>query len=719
MFLKLLELIRSNRRKDLSGRISENTSRLLGFGLLSFLVFCVLHQFLFKPYGSATIEITVQADHEGILQLYWLTSAHGFAEAKSVQLAVHPSQQTYTSQLPSLYTISRMRITPRFPVETVVQMQNMTLTQWLYSVKPLTVNKQRFPVADTRDLQLCSPDNQSLCVKVMHDDGYYDIRMGGSKTPFTLLGAALSVVLGYLLYFRTTLHLLYNRRWFARAFAVVVFLYLGWSLAMETQFELTLERDAFYFLTKAFEIRQGNWTPSELQFMGWPIFLSFFLSLFRAESLYEGMVISRCLTVFLTAVAVFPLMGFCRHILSKQFSILFIVVYASWAVRMRNAGDGMTEPLFFLLILACVYAVTTAKDTDYRGWVFGAIAAGLAYYVHAKGVFLLGFLEAMVVLRWRTLKNPVLTALLIPFVFFIVSIPHLYLRHLAFGSSFSYGANSNFFAANREIIWDPHYKGPTFSEYMKTHTWHNLYTRMMDLGFWQVMRAQDMLIHRFWHRAFELAVIFYLLLKRTRELTPSLVLVAVFMAGYSIIWFIYGSGRHMLVVVPFSLVIALWLIQECCKYFPWKWVGQAAVCAALVYALVAAPFPQLRLIQFTGNLYNPDPWSEWAAQNVSGKVGYTEGASLVLSHLPLDKIKTIQPVPIGSYASLDEALSDFKQMHMQYLIITPHTAKVFPYLHDVFAGQQDSRLEQLAYFDDGLFVKYVKIFKIHYQSATL
>lgn len=688
--------------------------------ILCYIALCVLllgafNIFFLNTGKWTTLNIDIETNVEGSLKIFWMTSEHGYLKTKSKNINIAPGKNSYRTDLPILSSISRLRFSPIFEPDTNLIIHDITVQQLGYSAHLLKADNQRFPISNSNDLVLQQTDNKSLKVTtLLNQDPQFEIRMGYTKHLFIAIGLSLYFIICFSIARVSNLQNFYTKYCSINTVSAITFCYLCVFLYLQTPFYLTLERDAFYFLTKAFEISTGNWTPKAEQFMGWPIFLSLFISLFKPTTLHHGMIISRLVGIFLAALAVFPLAALSKKMMSNRFAAVVVVGYGAAIVKFHTAGEGMTEPFFFMLILGCISSLTNIRDDQVRGWLFAAVFAGCAYFVHAKGLFLVGVIEAMLLFRYRTTKHFWILAAVIPCVFLMVSTPQLYLRYLAFGSPFDFGSNSHFFAPNNDVIWDPNYKGPSFSEYMENRTIGHLKTRFISLGFWPILFGIRDMAGKIWFRLFELGFFFFIIFKQSKKIAPSIVYLLTFIGGYSIIWFLYGSGRHLIILIPIVILVAVWMISNFSQWVPIKGFEQCMAIAAILYSLSQPLYPRLDRDVLSGGEYNPDEWSIWASKNIQGKVGLVEGSTLMLTNLPLDQLNRIEIKRIGGYPSFEEALKNFKDQGLQYVLITNITVKVRPYLKEIYEGKESPDLQLLASFDNGLFVPHAKIYKVIY-----
>lgn len=118
---------------------------------------------------------------------------------------------------------------------------------------------------------------------------------------------------------------------------------------------------------------------------GWPIFLSFFFSIFRFDSNpFDYMTLQRLVTISISVLTIIPVYFLCLRFSNKSYAILAAALFAFEPRIIQNSLLGITDPLYILLVAsALALFFSSNKKKVYTS--FGVVA--LASLVRAEGLF--------------------------------------------------------------------------------------------------------------------------------------------------------------------------------------------------------------------------------------------------------------------------------------------------------------------------------------------
>ncbi|MDJ0958821.1 MAG: hypothetical protein QNI91_18280, partial [Arenicellales bacterium] len=265
----------------------------------------------------------------------------------------------------------------------------------------------------------------------------------------------------------------------------VVFLIAG-----STVFDRVLREDAYNFIVTGMRIAHGDFGSFQKQSIGWPLFLGGVFWLTQVETVFGAMRIARWVTILLTAISVIPLAYICRHALPKrQYAagcLSVLIVFASAPLIHFIGKNGMSEPLFMLLVMSAVLVFLSGSNASRNG-VVAALLLGLAYWVRPNSLFVFIALIASIGLQCLFANTyrarDIIVATL---VFVAVCLPYWFARYMEFGSAFDYGPNSKYFVDNYEQVWADNIENPSLLTYLTTHSWSEIYQKFIERGMLQV-----------------------------------------------------------------------------------------------------------------------------------------------------------------------------------------------------------------------------------------
>ena len=192
-----------------------------------------------------------------------------------------------------------------------------------------------------------------------------------------------------------------------------------------TNIPLTL--DALTFFWYATDISILGHFPNGYGFAnnGWPLFLSFFFSIFHFDNFLSYMNMQRGLSVTLSLLTIIHVYLLCRKFFDKPLSILGSVIFAFEPRLILNSLLGLTDTLYILLVaISLVLFFSSSKKLNYVS--FGIV--GIASVVRGEGLFLFFPLIAMFLIRTRKEKKLVIRGLIAVSIFILILIPVAELR---------------------------------------------------------------------------------------------------------------------------------------------------------------------------------------------------------------------------------------------------------------------------------------------------
>ena len=514
-----------------------------------------------------------------------------------------------------------------------------------------------------------------------------------------------------------------------KEFTTICFLFMVTILFLSTPFNEPLREDAYRYLLKGFEITQGDWTPVHTHFIGWSIPIAFFLKIFGIKSIFKGMILSRILSIFLICFSIFPFSGLANKLVAKKAAITAVMAFALSPIMIQAGISAYNEPLFILLVISTIYYL--ANSTKPTNVVVATVLASLSYYVKPNGIFLLVVIVLSLIfpLKQRR-RNWLFLLLVVPFLFLLVSQPHLQARYEAFGSAFNYGENSKYFVDSYQQVWSSNIPTPSIFDYLATHSIGDYFRKFIIEGLLKVLTTFSTILGKYWFILFSLGTVKYLILDRSQKSNILFILFFVFLVGFTPVFEVFGAARHLIVLLPFAFIISSKFLLDL--------LGESKGNNILIFSFMLLLFlnPQIpiSIIDNGINMTTPkiqDEWAIWAANNLQGKIAIIEGADLIQMNL------SDQPRVGGNkandssaeqssrsyhrpsnYNNLEEAMQDFEKMKFKYLLLDSVNIVRKPYLKEVYNAEWSENFILIKSFKSKptarWFIRDMDIFKIIY-----
>lgn len=188
-------------------------------------------------------------------------------------------------------------------------------------------------------------------------------------------------------------------------------------------YHVPLVLDAFnnYFLY-ATDISILGHLPANFQIAndGWPIFLSFFFTIFRFDNFLDYMTLQRAVTLSISAFTPILVYLLCRRFVERPYALLGAAIFAFDPRIIQNSVLGLTDPLFIALIAGGL-AMFFSQNKKFVYASFTIV--GFSSIVRAEGLFVFLPLVILFFLRFRKESKIVLKGVLSIGIYIAVLLP--------------------------------------------------------------------------------------------------------------------------------------------------------------------------------------------------------------------------------------------------------------------------------------------------------
>ena len=521
-------------------------------------------------------------------------------------------------------------------------------------------------------------------------------------------------------------------------FVVLVAIYFIGMLPI-TPFPRILHEDAYAYVEKALEILSGDFTPPPRYHIGWPLMLAPVFALLQIDDLFTAMFAARWLSFACVLGSFIMIYVICKRLIEghNKYQIAAIAALCtlmSTAFCTNIVRQAYSEPAFLLFNLISIYFLVDARATI-KSVILATIFASLSYYVRPNGLFSIGAIALFLLTRSELDKTmKVKWALGAILVFFVVSAPHMISRYQTYGSVFSYGENSKILVDSSAQLWAPSIKAPTLVEYVKKSSFPDYYEKFIVKGLWQVLKTfYSGVMLKLWIIVFIASFIKTVIIVRDKKYDVFYVWILVSLLGLSMVFHVFKSGRHLIYLMPVVLIVSFGFFSSMDHNSRVKF-SNIVLLVILIFNVswmprVLQPIPK-------GHLTIPeviDDWAIWGAQHLEGKVAIVEGGNVlkISQHyseftperkiiLPFDQVdRKISYIRPGNYQRLEDALAEFKQLGIQYVITDGYHIKRRSYLRELKNEEWACRFQHLKYFKSwqkGSVLHDVNIYKVNFEG---
>ena len=508
-----------------------------------------------------------------------------------------------------------------------------------------------------------------------------------------------------------------------------------------TPFVRVLREDAYVYIVKALEILNGDWVPPRSNAIGWPLILAALFSLLHINDLFTAMYAARWLSFACVCGTLWMSYAICKRLIvvNNKYQIAAIVALCAFlsSVHCRFiTQSAMTEPVFLLFTLISIYFLVDDRTT-LKGVTLATIFASLSYYVRPNGIFFIGVIILFLFIRAeldKAMKVKLIFWAIM--VFFLVSAPHMINRYQAYGSAFSYGENSKVLVDDSSKLWAPNIKVPEVGEFLKTSSLANHYEKFIKNGLWSVLKSfYSELLPKLWIVILIVSFLKFLFIERDQKYDILYICILVSILGMSLVFDIFATERHLIYMIPLILIVSVGFLSSMDRNSQVKF-SNIILFVILLFNLSWMPktFPiDTRHVAIP---VHRDYWAIWGAQHLEGKVAIVEGGGLLemAQHyseftrekkviIPFNQVdRKIKPLRPGIYHRLKDAMRDFEQLGIKYVITDGYFIRRRPYLKEIQNEEWASRFRHLKFFESrikGGVLYDVNIYKVCYDEKCL
>ena len=198
-------------------------------------------------------------------------------------------------------------------------------------------------------------------------------------------------------------------------------------------FEIPIIYDGIDYFSYAVVINQQGHLPInwDLSNNGWPIFLSFFFSIFESQKFLELTYLQRSLSIIISLLTIIPVYLLCSRFVKKQFAVIGAALFVLEPRIIMNSLLGIPEPAFILLSTISLFLLLSKRHTII---LISFFTLALCSTIRYEGFLLLFPFLIIFIIRFRKDGGIVKKILLCIGVFFITIFPVVYVMYEATGN---------------------------------------------------------------------------------------------------------------------------------------------------------------------------------------------------------------------------------------------------------------------------------------------
>ncbi len=154
-----------------------------------------------------------------------------------------------------------------------------------------------------------------------------------------------------------------------------------------SHFELPLNSDNLQYFLYAIDHSLGESVNSfKVHNTGWPLFLSFFFSMFNSNNYMDFMGLQKIISIVISSLTVIPIYFLGKKFFSDKLALLGSCLFVFEPRIVQNSTFGISDPLYIIgLTIAIVFLVNSRKNFEFLAFTI----LGLSIVVRSEGLFLI------------------------------------------------------------------------------------------------------------------------------------------------------------------------------------------------------------------------------------------------------------------------------------------------------------------------------------------
>lgn len=473
------------------------------------------------------------------------------------------------------------------------------------------------------------------------------------------------------------------------------------------------------YLLKGLEVVGGDFSQMKTHAIGWGAFLGMFFKFIHFGDYFGYMKLQKIIALLLSIGSIIVFYGLAKKFLNDNLSLLATAFFAFEPHIIANSVDGMSEPLFMLIILSALYfAWSEYKYALY----FSFILIGIAWWVRFNALFLFFIFIAIYLIKlWnKNKKSLILGALLC----LLIISPSFIMRQIQFGNAFDYGVNSKYFNDSYAQVWYENIKPVSLTEFVYLRGVNGVIDKFVVKGIFKEIKDLAYILLPYLI-IFIFAGIYFVWWRRNYYFWSLAVFGSLYILSLIPIYSIFGGPRHLLILLPiFSLVSAYFM--DGIKFENKR--NYNVLIGSLIVGVALLSFSVLikdKMYIANQSIAWPEKMAvgKFVAGNIRGKIMGTNMEYTVIFFKDAHYVKTSNSAEIAGdklatislYASnFDQLIKEAKKYNVSYIAVGADGQYTDKYWPEIYDNESQYKNLQKVYDsnDQGLKLVKIKIFKI-------
>jgi hypothetical protein len=242
---------------------------------------------------------------------------------------------------------------------------------------------------------------------------------------------------------------------------IIATISLGFKL-YTVDFTVLPNEDTFEWVLIALAHNNGDFTEHPRKTLGWTIFVSPFFQLVDSNNFLDYVNITRGLSLLISIITIIPMYLLSRKFFDDKYSLCATALFAFEPHLNYLAWQGMTEPLYILVIILSMYFILN-RNSNYSYLSF--LAIGLLWWVRWQGIIMLLVVSILFFRNFKKTPKLFVKYSICLSISLIVVSPMLLDRYEQFGDPIYFSQTEHLFLGDYGSILAHNMEGVEYSAF--------------------------------------------------------------------------------------------------------------------------------------------------------------------------------------------------------------------------------------------------------------
>jgi len=184
-----------------------------------------------------------------------------------------------------------------------------------------------------------------------------------------------------------------------------------------SHFELPLNSDNLQYFLQAVDFSLRESSNLNIHNPGWPLFLSFFFTIFDSNNYLDFMVLQKIISIIISSLTAIPIYFLGKKFFPKELALLGSILFVFEPRIVQNSTFGITDPLYIIgITIAIVLLLYSRKNLEFLAFVI----LGLSITVRSEGLFLIPAFVLVYFWQKKISKNSIIKILISLLIILVV-----------------------------------------------------------------------------------------------------------------------------------------------------------------------------------------------------------------------------------------------------------------------------------------------------------